>query len=66
MKQITFAFEHDEASYRSPPALAEREQLLVELMAQAIAALLPRPWASTRFWWQLGQEYLALHEKASR
>jgi len=40
MKQITFAFEHDEATYRSPPMPAERERLLVELMAQAIAALL--------------------------
>jgi hypothetical protein len=40
MKQITFAFENDEATHRRPPLEAERERELVELMAQAIAALL--------------------------
>ena len=40
MKQVTFAFEHDEVNHRGPPLEAERERQLIELMAQAIAAVL--------------------------
>ena len=40
MQQVTFAFENDAATQPSPPIEAEREQLLVALMAQAIVAVL--------------------------
>ncbi|MGH8579940.1 MAG: hypothetical protein ACREVK_07425 [Gammaproteobacteria bacterium] len=40
MQQVTLAFEHDEPTPHGPPMAAERERQLVELMAQAIVAVL--------------------------
>lgn len=40
MQQVTLAFEQEEPTPHGPPIAAEREQQLVELMAQAIVAVL--------------------------
>lgn len=40
MQQVTLAFENDESTPHGPPIEAERERQLVELMAQAIVAVL--------------------------
>lgn len=42
MQQVTLAFEHDEPAPHGPPIEAEQERQLVELMAQAIVAVLQR------------------------
>ena len=40
MQQIIFPFENDPATDPDPPMAGEQEQQLIELMAQAILALL--------------------------
>ena len=40
MQQVNLAFEPDEAAPLGPPLAAEQERQLVELMAQAIVAVL--------------------------
>jgi hypothetical protein len=40
MQQVTLAFERDEPAPHGPAIEAERERQLVELMAQAIVAVL--------------------------
>ena len=40
MQQVTIVLENDEATHRGPPIEAEGERQLVELMAQAIVAVL--------------------------
>ncbi len=43
MQQTTLAFKNDEATHPGLPMEAEREQQLIELMAQAINTVLQHP-----------------------